>query len=78
MSKLPRVNNAKIQVVKGKEVIDERGNRQCAFHVKLNRNPGEPIKVAHQVSYDPHTCSWEVEFGEVDQIETLTQRTSKA
>jgi hypothetical protein len=69
MSKLPHVNNAKIQVVKGKEIIDEQGKRHCAFHVKLTRNPGEPIKVARQVSYDPQTCSWEVEFGEVDQIE---------
>ncbi|HEY0601680.1 MAG TPA: hypothetical protein VGD58_02155 [Herpetosiphonaceae bacterium] len=69
MSKLPRVNNAKIQVVKGKEVLDEKGDRKCAFHVMLTRNPGEPIKVARQVSYDPQNCSWEVEFGEVDQLD---------
>lgn len=67
----PPLKDRKVVVVKGKEVIDNNGKKQCAFHIKLTRKPGELPQAARTIAFDPKKCAWEVETGGLENAEEL-------
>lgn len=69
MSKEKPLKNAKVKHVKGERIKDDKGEEHCAYSVHLVREPGEAPKAARQLAFDPDTCTWEVEFGELDEQE---------